>query len=269
MPHRFSALRRAHILVVDDNVEELKLLLEVLRQAGYQLSVAFSGLEGYRRALARLPQLILMDVRMGDTDGFAACRLLKADPATAGIPVIFVTASNSLEERLTGLSEGAVDYVVKPFEPSEVLARVRIHLKLAGHGSAMSTGLTPRPGEALPAHSRADQVLVQAATVFLCDRLSRVPSLPEIAHHIGTHEKRLTRAFREIKGVSVFEFVREERLRLAQRLLAETSLPVTEIANETGFSSAANFATAFRARFAVAPTSYRSRFLKPPQPLSP
>lgn len=266
MPHRLSAPRRAHILLVDDNVEELKLLLEVLRQAGYQLSVAFNGMEGYRRALARMPQLILMDVRMGGSDGFAACRLLKADPATAGIPVIFVTASNSLEERLTGLSEGAVDYVVKPFEPSEVLARVRIHLKLAGHGPAIATGVTPRPVEALPAHARADQVLVQAATAFLCDRLSRVPSLPEIARHIGTHEKRLTRAFREIKGVSVFEFVREERLRLAQRLLLQTSLPVTDIANETGFSSAANFATAFRARFGVPPTSYRGQSHKPTVP---
>jgi len=267
MPHRITSLRRPHILLVDDNLEELKLLLEVLRQAGYQLSVAFNGMEGYRRALARLPQLILMDVRMDETDGFAACRLLKADPATAGIPVIFVTASGSLEERLTGLSEGAVDYVLKPFEPSEVLARVRIHLKLAGHGLDAAPAKAPaRDGVPFRQHSPADQVLVQAATAYLGNRLARVPSLPEIARHIGTHEKRLTRAFREIKGMSVFEFVREERLRLAQRLLVQTSLPVTDIASETGFSSAANFATAFRARFGAAPTSYRSQFLALPTP---
>ncbi|MDB5829140.1 MAG: DNA-binding response regulator, partial [Variovorax sp.] len=111
----------ARLLVVDDSPEQLKLLLEVLRGARFEISVAFDGMQGYGRAVAQAPDLILMDVRMGRTDGFAACRLLKADPLTAHIPVIFLTSSGSLEERLTGLREGAVDYILKPFEAAEVL----------------------------------------------------------------------------------------------------------------------------------------------------
>ena len=120
--------RRAHILVIDDNIEELQLLLGVLREAGHRISLAFDALEGYRRATALQPDLVLLDVRMGATDGFTTCRLLKADTTTARIPVIFVTASSSVEERLAGLREGAVDYSLKPFEPAEGLARVAVHL---------------------------------------------------------------------------------------------------------------------------------------------
>jgi CheY-like chemotaxis protein len=124
--------RRAHILLIDDNIEELQLLLGVLREAGHRISLAFDAMQGYRRVTALQPDLVLLDVRMGGNDGFTTCRLLKADPATARIPVIFVTSSSTVEERLTGLREGAVDYILKPFEPAEVLARVAVHLALSG-----------------------------------------------------------------------------------------------------------------------------------------
>lgn len=250
----------AKLLVVDDSPDELRLLLEALRGARFQISVAFDGMQGYGRAVANPPDLILMDVRMGRTDGFAACRLLKADPVTARIPVIFLTGSSSLQERLTGLDEGAIDYIIKPFEPTEVLARIRAHLRHIA-ATPLSVALQAQQSE-LSEGGRvgtSDRVLVQAAQRLIDANLSRMPSLPEIARRVGTHEKRLTKAFRDEIGLSVFEYVRRQRLALAQRLLSQTPLGIDDIAAEAGFSSAANFATAFRAEFQITPSEFRQR----------
>lgn len=250
--HRFEP-SPGRILVVDDKVEELALLVETLRLARFDIAVAFDGARGYKRALARPPDLILLDVQLGGgMNGFALCRLFKADANLSRIPVIFLTASKDLEERLTGLREGAVDYIIKPFEPEEVIARVQIHLKLAATQPDAGTN----PG--LPSAPQSDAVLVEAACRLIEQRLGALPSLSELAKAVGTYEKRLTRAFREQKGMSVFEFAREARLLLVRRLLACTSLNVTDIAVEAGFSSAANLATVFKARFQCTPSEYRS-----------
>ncbi len=238
-----------HLLLVDDQLDELRVLIELLRQANYRISVAFDGAQAYQRAVARMPDLILMDVRMPGTDGFAACRLLKSNPATARIPVLFLSSMADLDHRLEGLENGGSDYVLKPFEPAEVLARIRIHLGAAPAGPACAVG-------ANPSH---DEVLVQAARRHLATRLSEPPRLGELARRLGTHEKRLTRAFRAVLGMTVFEYLQDQRLGAAAGLLAGSSLSVALIAEETGFSSAANLATAFRLRYAMTPTAYRAR----------
>ncbi|ATA55832.1 DNA-binding response regulator [Variovorax boronicumulans] len=257
--------RRAHLLVVDDNVDELKLLLETLRGTGYRITLAFDAMEGYRRATTLQMDLVLLDVRLGGTDGFAACRLLKADPATADIPVIFVTSSASLEERLTGLRAGAVDYIVKPFDPAEVMARVEIHLALAESRRARIAPATqaapppdsPAANDGGAPGSGMDRALMQAAERLILADLSRVLPLRELAARVGTHEKRLSRVFKELTNRTVFEFVREARLHEAQRLLLESAMRIEEIAAAVGFSSAANFATAFREYFDCTPSACR------------
>jgi CheY-like chemotaxis protein/AraC-like DNA-binding protein len=247
--------RCAHILLIDDNIDEMQLLLAALRGEGHRLSMAFDALQGYRRATALHPDLILLDVRMGGADGFAACRLLKADPSTAHIPVIFVTSSCSVEERLTGLHEGAVDYILKPYEPAEVLARVAVHLVLASSKHARPHAETPPDGQE---KAGPDRVIALAAQRVVLSDLANVPPLPELAARVGTHEKRLSRVFRELTGRTVFEFVREARLSEARRLLAESALSVEEVGLAVGFSSAANFSTAFRERFPTTPSGFRS-----------
>ncbi|WGT63005.1 helix-turn-helix domain-containing protein [Variovorax paradoxus] len=251
--------RRAHILLVDDNIDELQLLLAALRGEGHRISMAFDAMQGYRRATALQPDLILLDVRMSGADGFATCRLLKADPSTAHIPVIFVTSSASVEERLTGLHEGAVDYILKPYEPAEVLARVSVHLVLASskHPRADSPAAEAQP-DIEKREAGPDRVIALAAQRLVMSDLANVPPLPELAERVGTHEKRLSRVFRELTGRTVFEFVREARLSEARRLLAETALSVEDVALAVGFSSAANFSTAFRERFQETPSGFRS-----------
>lgn len=246
----------ARLLVIEHRPDEIKPLLETLRNERFDITVAFDGIQGYGRAAAQLPDLILLDLRMRQIDGFATCRLLKADPATAAIPVIFLTAPGSLEEKLTGLREGAVDYILKPFDPREVLARIRVHLKLANQ-------VRVAPVQApLPRNEPSDQYLVRAAVIHVSANLARLPGVAEIARRVGTHSKRLTRAFREHKGLTVSEFVRQQRLQLARRLLSQTPLSVADIAADSGFSSAANFATAFKADAGMSPSAFRQMAAK-------
>jgi DNA-binding NtrC family response regulator len=118
------------VLVVDDDAASLSALFECLRRAGYRVLVAQDGSSSLERAAQAKPALILLDVMMPDIDGFETCRRLKADPATADIPVLFLTALSDTSEKVKGFEAGAVDYLTKPFQWEEVLARVRTHLRL-------------------------------------------------------------------------------------------------------------------------------------------
>jgi diguanylate cyclase (GGDEF)-like protein len=118
------------ILLVDDNVTNLKVTMQYLREYDFNILTARDALTGIERARLAQPDLILMDVQMPEIDGFEACRRLKADAQTSAIPIIFMTALNNIEDKLEGFAAGGVDYVPKPFQVEELLARVRAHLTL-------------------------------------------------------------------------------------------------------------------------------------------
>ena len=116
------------ILLVDDNPTNLQLLFETLDGRGYKLLIAKDGHTALSIAGKALPNLILLDIMMPEIDGYEVCRQLKSDPATAEIPVIFLSALTDTKDKVHGLDLGAVDYVTKPFQPDEVIARVNTHL---------------------------------------------------------------------------------------------------------------------------------------------
>jgi diguanylate cyclase (GGDEF)-like protein/PAS domain S-box-containing protein len=118
------------LLIIDDNPINLGVVVEHLEQAGYEVLVALDGEEALKRAAYSRPDLILLDVMMPGIDGFGTCRRLKADPVTADIPVIFMTALDDVSDKVAAFQAGGVDYVSKPFQPEELLARVRTHLAL-------------------------------------------------------------------------------------------------------------------------------------------
>jgi len=118
------------ILIVDDMPANLEVVTSHLERQGYCAVVALGGEEGIERAEFVLPDLVLLDVMMPGLDGFETCRRLKANPRTRDIPVIFMTALADTGDKLTGFSVGAVDYVTKPLNGAEVLARIDTHLTL-------------------------------------------------------------------------------------------------------------------------------------------
>ena len=117
------------VLLVDDTPENLTLMSELLADS-YRVKVANHGTKGLRIAAESLPDLILLDIMMPEIDGYEVCRRLKADPATAEIPVIFLTAKTEQADEQQGFDLGAVDYITKPISPPIVLARVRAQLQL-------------------------------------------------------------------------------------------------------------------------------------------
>jgi len=124
-------LEESKILIVDDVPTNLDLLRQTLESKAYNISVAPSGelaLSIVRRAV---PDLILLDVIMPGMDGFETCRRLKANPSTADIPVIFLTAKDEADSVLEGFHAGGVDYITKPFQSEEVLIRIETHLKIS------------------------------------------------------------------------------------------------------------------------------------------
>jgi diguanylate cyclase (GGDEF)-like protein len=121
--------KQTSILIVDDVPTNIQVLAEALRLE-YRVKVATNGIDALAIARQTPPDLILLDIMMPEMDGFEICRQLKSDPATHGIPIIFVTARDDLADEEKGLNLGAVDYITKPFHLPVVRARVRNHLLL-------------------------------------------------------------------------------------------------------------------------------------------
>lgn len=127
---RVQDKKNRHILVVDNDDDILEMVCMLATKAGYQARQANSGVSALKAIAADPPDLILLDIKMPDMDGYEVCRRLKAEPATEPIPVIFISGLNVSEEKVKGFNLGAVDYISKPFNGPEVLARVKTHLDL-------------------------------------------------------------------------------------------------------------------------------------------
>jgi len=118
------------ILAVDATPDSLRLLTDIMKEEGYEVRSAISGELALRAAASNPPELVLLDIRMPGMDGYEVCRRLKADPATRDVPVIFVSAVSETDEKVQGFKMGAVDFVTKPYQRDELMARVRTHLEL-------------------------------------------------------------------------------------------------------------------------------------------
>lgn len=141
---------KASILIVDDTPANLRLLMQILAQDEYRVRVIPNGKLALQSVATMPPDLILLDIMMPGLDGYAVCAQLKADPATAAIPIIFITALNEPLDKVKAFGIGAVDYITKPFQIEEVLARVRTHLRiheLQGQLEVANAQLTARNAE--------------------------------------------------------------------------------------------------------------------------
>ena len=123
-------LSQATILIIDDNATHLRMLLDYLEANGYLVLIAREGRDGYVKADHVIPDLILLDIMLPDISGFETCQRLMANERTRDIPVIFMTSLMNMEDKVKAFDAGGVDYITKPFEVREVLARITIHIRL-------------------------------------------------------------------------------------------------------------------------------------------
>ncbi len=124
---------RDRVLIIDDARTNIKVLYEALR-SDYDVVFATNGRDGIQAAMSeKPPELILLDILMPGMDGYEVCSILKADIKTKNIPVIFVTSLGEVKSEAHGFELGAVDYIMKPFSPDIVMARVKTHIELKRH----------------------------------------------------------------------------------------------------------------------------------------
>lgn len=265
------AEKRYSILVIDDVEAERTLISTYLQQQGHRLYQAHDGLDGIHKARLLIPDLILMDADMPHCSGFDACKILTRDAQTQAVPIVFLSAYADAEQRVQGLLTGAVDYIGKPFDFDEVRLRVQVHLSCQTSSvpdqtqppQALANTAAPEAGAPEASASGTgdplDGILFHSARVHLLSRMTDPPSMPELAGLVGTNSKRLNAAFKNQTGTTVFGYLREERMQQGRQLLQSTDTPISAIAEQLGFSSCANFSTAFGARFGTSPSRFRQQ----------
>jgi signal transduction histidine kinase/DNA-binding response OmpR family regulator len=145
---------KGRILVVDDNPENMRLLMNILSARGYTVHPATEGAIALRFVESVLPDVVLLDIAMPDMDGYQVCERLKADARTRDIPVLFISGGSQILDKVRAFAIGGVDYIVKPFEPDEVVGRVETHLALRSLQLRLEQRVEARTRELLEANAR-------------------------------------------------------------------------------------------------------------------
>lgn len=255
---------RPTLLVVDDHAELRRYVADRLGDA-YEVITASDGEEALEQIAEALPDIVISDVMMPGVDGLTLARALRRDPDTAGVPLILLSARAQKRDVVAGLEAGADDYLSKPFDTSELIARIEAQLDTRRRlRQKLARELAD---QAAMAPSRdSDQVLVsfESATQRFAERLQRT-----LDEHIGEpgfgvgeladalHLDRAT-LFRRIKTshqCTPSELLREQRLQRAQSLLEQQRGSVSEIAYACGYDNLSYFSQAFRKRFGLAPSA--------------
>lgn len=218
---------------------------------------------GYHKAQILSPKLILLDSSLPKPSSIPLIRMLQGLPMTSSIPIFLLTSRPSSEECINALKAGAVDYIPMPYIVEELIERMRIHVRLAHERSAVSARAESpcqAAGEGkLDENCRpADLMLVRVAKEVINEQLTNPPTQKLLAEMFGVSQRKLVRAFKNCLGVKVNEYIRQQRMQKAQYYLVNTTLSLSDISDELGFSSPANFATAFRVHTGLTPRQYRN-----------
>lgn len=189
-------LKNSTILIIDDNATNLAVAADYLEESGFVVLVAQDGESGFKRAKYACPHLILLDVLMPRVDGFETCRRLKLDDTTKFIPVIFMTALTSSEDKVKGFEVGAVDYITKPIQREELLARIINHLRIQALTQQLQQQnqiLQQQALELQKAKEAAELAYQELQRLANLDSLTQVANRRRFDQHLNQEWQRLAR----------------------------------------------------------------------------
>jgi signal transduction histidine kinase/DNA-binding response OmpR family regulator/ligand-binding sensor domain-containing protein len=250
------------ILVVEDNADVRTYIKGYLVPA-YQVMEARDGVEGIEKAQETVPDLIISDVMMPKKDGYEVCRTLKLDERTSHIPVILLTAKAASESKIEGLETGADDYLIKPFEPKELLARVKNLIDLRRRlRERFKIAVPLKPGEVAVA-SMDDVFLKRVMSAVDRHMADESFHTEELAAEVAMSRMQLHRKLTALTNQSPGEFIRYLRLHRGMELLQKGAGTVSEIAYTVGFSDPSYFSKCFHKQFGKAPTEVRRAVERP------
>ncbi|MDQ1350897.1 MAG: Response regulator [Acidobacteriota bacterium] len=243
------------ILVVEDSADTRAYIRSSLEPT-YHVVEAKDGKEGIQRAQEVIPDLIVSDIMMPETDGFELCRVLKNRIDTSHIPIILLTAKAGEEDVLEGLETGADDYVTKPFSTRILSARIKNLIELRRHlQQVLDRDMMQHPVK-IPV-SKIDKEFIARLKEVIKKNISDPDfNIEQLCEKMAMSQPTLYRKIQALSGESPTDFIRSYRLKRGARLLEEKFGSVLEVAFEVGFSSAAYFTKCFKKKYNCLPSQY-------------
>jgi DNA-binding response OmpR family regulator len=246
------------MLLVDDNAD-VRYFIKSHFSSGYQILEAKDGLEGWNMALKTIPNIIISDIMMPDMDGFEFCRKIRKDERTSHIPILLLTALGSREHEIEGLSQGADDYITKPFDM--VILQTKIENILSVRQSLKqrySREMKLQPKNIML--SSPDERFLQRAIDVVENNISDPDlDIDRFAVEIGVSRMQLYRKLDALTEMTVKEFVRDIRLKRAAQLLVQKKMNVSEVAYAVGFKDLSHFRKCFRQEFNMSASEYMEK----------
>lgn len=249
------------VLLVEDN-EDFRFYLKDNLRNNYKVLEAANGKEGWQKALAHHPQLIVSDITMPEMDGISLVQKLKADKRTSHIPVILLTALTGEEKQIAGLQTGANDYITKPFNFDVLLVKIKNLLLL---NNTLKTTYTKQIKVFAPevAVASADEQLLNRIVCHLEENLTNPQlSVENLSKELGMSRSSLYNKLLELTGQTPVEYIRSYRLDKAAILMEKSDMTIAEIAYEVGFSTPNYFAKSFKSKFNLLPSEFIARHRK-------
>jgi signal transduction histidine kinase/ligand-binding sensor domain-containing protein/DNA-binding NarL/FixJ family response regulator len=244
------------LLLVEDNPDMRQYMKDILK-IDHRILEAHDGEDGWNKSIEHIPDLIISDIMMPKMDGFALCEKLKTDEKTSHIPVILLTAKAAKEDKIEGYESGADEYILKPFEPDELRARIKniIEQRKRIHEDFRKNGM---PGLNLANITPVDKKFLQNAYDIITQHIADKSFGVEVfARELCVSKSVLHKKIVSLTGEPPVEFIRKVRLHRAVRLIEYNFGNLSEIALEVGFSNPAYFSECFKRQFGVSPSQYK------------
>ncbi len=246
------------LLIVEDNSDVRNYIKDNLKK-DYRVVEAVDGEDGWEKSIEHTPDLIVSDVMMPKMDGFKLCKKLKTDERTSHIPVILLTAKAAKEDKLEGYETGADEYLMKPFEPDELRARIRnlIEQRKRLHEHFRKQGVFELNQTRI---TSVDKKFLQKAFDRITDHISDSSfSVELLVEELAISRSVLHRKILSLTGETPGELIRRIRLNKAADLIKQKFGNLSEIALEVGFNNPAHFSESFKKQFGVTPSQYQQK----------
>ena len=243
------------MLIVEDNADVRQFISSHFMNF-YQIHQAVNGKEGWEKALEVVPDIIISDIIMPESDGYELCKRIKNDERTSHIPVLLLTAMHSKDHELKGLAKGADDYITKPFDLSVLQAKVENMLSIRESLKEKYTSTMVLEPTNVVLASPDEKFLKRVIDVIEENIADSELDIENFALKVGVSRMQLYRKLNALTNMTVKEFIRHIRLKRATQLLEQQKLNISEVAYQVGFKDLSHFRKCFKREFGMSASEY-------------
>ena len=244
------------LLVVEDS-RDVSMYLSAILCNEYHIELAVNGKDGLKKAVGRIPDIIISDVMMPEMDGIEMLARLRNDFRTSHIPVVILTAKADIESRLEGLEHGADAYITKPFNEAELHVQLHNLIELRKKLYERYSSVIPFPDSNYPVLRTEDAFVLKIRNILEKNIDNDVFSINELCRELAVSHTQLYRKFKSISNLTISDYFKLLRLHKAKTLLANAEMNITQIAFETGFKNLSHFSREFAVQFGESPRQMR------------